>query len=101
MTKSRVTGCARHRFADEEKWMKKIHRSLFFTIALILSFTFLAPTIGNAGALSDDIDQRIDKILSQMTLDEKIDYIGGLEGPKAANMYVRGIPRLNVPPFKM
>jgi len=36
-----------------------------------------------------------------MTIEEKIDYIGGLEGPKAANMYIQGLPRLGLPPFKM
>ena len=43
-----------------------------------------------------DADARAEKILSQMTLDEKIDYLGGVN-----NMYVRAIPRLGLPEFKM
>lgn len=40
--------------------------------------------------------QRADEILSQMTLDEKIAYIGGTN-----NFYIRAIPRLNLPEIKM
>jgi beta-glucosidase len=43
-----------------------------------------------------DADARAEKILKQMTLDEKIDYIGGVN-----SMYVRAIPRLGLPAFKM
>ena len=48
-----------------------------------------------------DIHQRVEKILSQMTLEEKVEYIGGSEFPKASNMYVRAVPRLGLPAFKM
>ena len=40
--------------------------------------------------------KRAEKILKQMTLEEKIDYIGGYE-----DFYVRAIPRLKVPALKM
>jgi beta-glucosidase len=43
-----------------------------------------------------DADARAEKILSQMTLEEKIDYIGGVD-----SMYVRALPRLGLPAFKM
>ena len=46
--------------------------------------------------LAADADARAGKILSQMTLEEKIDYLGGVN-----NMYVRAIPRLGLPEFKM
>ena len=46
--------------------------------------------------LAADADARAEKILSQMTLEEKIDYLGGVN-----NMYVRAIPRLGLPEFKM
>src|ERR1700761_2657010 len=39
---------------------------------------------------------RAEKILRQMTLEEKIDYIGGLN-----EFYIRAIPRLGVPELKM
>ena len=44
----------------------------------------------------NECDARAEKILRQMTLDEKIDYIGGY-----SSFYVRGIPRLGVPELKM
>lgn len=43
-----------------------------------------------------DADARAEKILSQMTLEEKIDYLGGVD-----NMFVRAVPRLGLPEFKM
>lgn len=42
------------------------------------------------------IERRVDQILSQMTLDEKIDYIGGTH-----DFYVRPIPRLQIPLLRM
>ena len=42
------------------------------------------------------IEKRVDSILSQMTLEEKIDYIGGVNG-----FYVRAVPRLKLPALKM
>lgn len=41
-------------------------------------------------------EQRVERILSQMTLEEKIDYIGGTN-----EFYVRAIPRLGVPELTM
>jgi beta-glucosidase len=41
-------------------------------------------------------EQRAEEILSQMSLDEKIAYIGGTN-----NFYIRAIPRLNLPEIKM
>lgn len=46
-------------------------------------------------------EERANKILSQMTLEEKIDYISGDANPKAAGMYIREEPRVNVPALKM
>lgn len=48
------------------------------------------PVRGQAGAT--DVEQRVNAILTQMTLDEKLAYIGGTN-----SMYIRGIPRLGVP----
>jgi beta-glucosidase len=42
------------------------------------------------------VESRVDDILRQMTLDEKIDYLGG-----DRDFYIRGIPRLGVPEIKM
>jgi len=43
-----------------------------------------------------EIDQKVGQIISQMTLEEKIDYIGGFN-----DFYIRAIPRLGVPELKM
>jgi beta-glucosidase len=43
-----------------------------------------------------DIEKRVEAILKQMTLEEKIDIIGGVNG-----FYVRGNPRLSLPELKM
>jgi len=42
------------------------------------------------------VDQRVEKIVSQMTLEEKVDYVGGYNG-----FQIRGIPRLGVPAVTM
>jgi beta-glucosidase len=54
-----------------------------------------------AGAIASDgwqhdVESRVDALVAQMTLDEKIDLIGGVDG-----FYLRGVPRLNVPRMKM
>ena len=43
-----------------------------------------------------DSDKRAEEILKKMTLEEKIDYIGGYAG-----FYVRAVPRLGLPALKM
>jgi beta-glucosidase len=57
-----------------------------------------ASTVGSAAhaATPDDADKRATEILKKMTLDEKLDYIGGVNG-----FYIRGIKRLGLPEFKM
>jgi beta-glucosidase len=42
------------------------------------------------------IERRVDQILSQMTMEEKIDYIGGTH-----DFYTRAIPRLHIPSLRM
>jgi beta-glucosidase len=82
--------------------MKKTAKRAGVAIVFYFCLTAIAPAIGRTDRRSpSDIDQRVEKILKQMTLDEKLDYISGLEAPKAANMFIRGIPRLGLPPFKM
>src|SRR5579864_1233645 len=43
-----------------------------------------------------DIDQRVNSLLNQMTLEEKIVYIGGID-----NFYIRPVPRVNIPTLRM
>jgi beta-glucosidase len=42
------------------------------------------------------VENRVNDILSQMTLEEKIDYIGGVD-----DFFIREIPRLGLPKIKM
>jgi beta-glucosidase len=43
-----------------------------------------------------EIEKRADALLAEMTLEEKIDYLGGAE-----NFYVRAVKRLGLPAFRM
>src|SRR6267143_866629 len=45
---------------------------------------------------SMEVEQRVESILSQMTLEEKIDLLGGVD-----DFFIRDIPRLNWPRLKM
>jgi beta-glucosidase len=45
---------------------------------------------------STEVEQRVQSILSQMTLEEKIDLLGGVD-----SFFIRDIPRLNWPRLKM
>ncbi len=42
------------------------------------------------------VEKRVESILKQMTTEEKIDYIGGVD-----NFYIRAIPRLKLPKIRM
>jgi beta-glucosidase len=48
------------------------------------------------GSSTDSIDGRVESILSKLTLEEKIDFIGGVDG-----FYVRAMPDLGVPRLRM
>lgn len=47
-------------------------------------------------ASTPDLEKRIDDLVSKMTLEEKVDYIGGSDW-----FFVRAVPRLNLPAFRM
>ncbi len=75
--------------------MSKLPRFLF--CALLLALAFLsslafaqAPVLPNP-----DIDRRVDDILKKMTLDQKIEYIGG------TGFAVRAMPDLGLPALEM
>ena len=63
--------------------------NLFVCLSINLSLT--AP-----GRAAESDDQRVEKILGQMTLEEKLDYIGGVNA-----MSIRPIPRLGLPEIRM
>ncbi len=46
--------------------------------------------------LASDIGRQVNKLLSKMTMDEKIELIGGTKG-----FFIKGVPRLGIPPVQM
>jgi beta-glucosidase len=66
-----------------------------FAAVLFLLIAQLA--IGQSPAPSSpDVEKRVNSILQEMTLEEKIDYMGGSQ-----DFYVRAVPRLKLPALKM
>src|SRR6267143_1935931 len=68
---------------------------LFLLVVTSVSGLGQAPAPTSSPA-SVAVEQRVESILSRMTLEEKIDIIGGVDG-----FFIRGIPRLALPPLKM
>ena len=66
-------------------------RGLIFLVCL--SVNLIVALLGRA---DDSEDQRVEKILGEMTLEEKLDYIGGVNA-----MSIRPIPRLGLPEIRM
>jgi beta-glucosidase len=65
------------------------------TTFFILIMTMVM-TIPDAVCQQSSSDKKIGDIISKMTLEEKIDFIGGFE-----DFYIRDIPRLGVPKIRM
>ena len=67
---------------------------------LILSTILAAAALPASAQVYKDatasVDSRVEDLLGRMTLEEKIDYIGGYRG-----FYIRGIGRLGVPEIKL
>ena len=68
-------------------------RRFVFTILLVGLVRIAAAQSSGAPAA---VDKRVDSILSRMTLEEKITYIGGIN-----NFFIRPVPRVGIPEFKM
>jgi len=68
-------------------------RRLTLTVVVLT----LAPcVISQATPLKMEVEKRVDSILGKMTLEEKIDIIGGIN-----DFFTRPIPRLGIPALKM
>ncbi|HXM51304.1 MAG TPA: glycoside hydrolase family 3 C-terminal domain-containing protein [Pyrinomonadaceae bacterium] len=74
-----------------------------FTVSVLLTLLSisLSPALAQvlAPATAPDpaaVERRVDSLLGQMTLEEKIDLLGGVDG-----FFIRGIPRLSLPRLKM
>ncbi len=74
--------------------------SILFWLLTALSLLMLGVAVSSAqspeGTASANGEQRVEAILKQMSLEEKIDYIGGVDG-----FYIRSVERLGIPRFKM
>lgn len=66
--------------------------TVFLTLA-VLSFAIF--DFAQQQPLADG-DRRVESLLSQLTLDEKLDMLGGVD-----RFNTRGVPRLGIPSFKM
>src|SRR4030095_9941851 len=66
--------------------------------ALIFSTVLCVSAQAPASSLSSsvEIERRVDSILNQMTLEEKLALLGGVDG-----FFIRDVPRLNLPRLKM
>ena len=62
-------------------------------LLLILS---ISPAVGETGRSPAEVEARVDSLLKQLTLEEKIDLIGGID-----DFYIRAIPHIGLPRLKM
>ncbi|MDQ2856726.1 MAG: glycoside hydrolase family 3 protein, partial [Acidobacteriota bacterium] len=68
--------------------------AVLLTVCLtIASAPAQTPATSRPGAT---VESRVESLLSQMTLEEKIDMLGGVDG-----FFIRGLARLGLPPLKM
>jgi beta-glucosidase len=66
-------------------------------VSLCLFFVAITcALVSPAISAPDDVEQRIDAILGKMTIEEKIDMIGGVD-----DFYIRAYPQLGLPRLKM
>ncbi|MBV9923844.1 MAG: glycoside hydrolase family 3 C-terminal domain-containing protein [Acidobacteria bacterium] len=71
--------------------MRKLLTSTIAVLSLFVNLTPLARAQTQPG-----VEQKVEAILKQLTLEEKIDLLGGTDG-----FFVRDIPRVNFPRLKM
>jgi len=80
---------------SREKFM-----AIIFWLLTTVSFLMFCVAVSSAQSpedtVSENIELRVEAILKQMSLEEKIDYIGGVD-----RFYVRSIDRLGLPRLKM
>src|SRR5689334_17161876 len=77
--------------------MRKSLRAAAAAFVLVVNSFVVTPAQTNARRQSmTDVDERVEAILSKMTLEEKIDMLGGTDG-----FFVRDLPRLNLPKLRM
>src|SRR5579872_364171 len=74
-------------------------------VLAVLSAVLTVAAVSQTGVPSVAGDARVDKLLSQMTLEEKMALIRGASEDAATNQgqagYLTGVPRLGIPPMRM
>ena len=73
----------------------KLGRRAACLLLLVLLVGMQAP-VRSGSSVDSDADRRAEAILAKMTLEEKIDFLGGTDG-----FFVRAMPDLGVPPLRM
>jgi len=69
----------------------------FVSIGLLLAVPRPRSVAGQSAAANPaEVDRRVEAILGKMTLEQKIDYISGVD-----SMFIRAVPEVNLPRFKM
>jgi beta-glucosidase len=76
--------------------MKRILCAVAAVLSLVFNLCAPAPAQTNASPAQGDVERRAEAILARMTLEEKIDLLGGVDG-----FFVRDVPRLGLPRLKM
>ncbi len=71
----------------------KPKKNIIFYAILILFLTGIAY---GAGSKNDPAEKRVEKILKQLTLEEKIDLLGGVD-----SFFTKAVPRLKIPRLRM
>jgi beta-glucosidase len=74
---------------------KRILISVKLLVALLLITTVVSSPAQAPSQATPELARRVDSIIGKMTLEEKIDYIGG------TGFAVRALPRLNLPALEM
>ncbi|HTS37034.1 MAG TPA: glycoside hydrolase family 3 C-terminal domain-containing protein [Candidatus Solibacter sp.] len=69
-------------------------RKILFPVAVV--FLFCAGVFSQSTTSKADVEKRVDSLLKRMTLEEKIDYLGGMD-----DFYIRPIARLEIPALRM
>src|SRR5579862_9073189 len=65
--------------------------------AFLSFFVFIIPAVAQSAPKSQAaIESRVDSLLKQLTLEEKVDLIGGVD-----DFYIRAIPKIGLPRLKM
>lgn len=65
-------------------------------LAVVALFLWSAPLNATTDLSQAEVDARVNAILATMTLQDKIDFIGGVDG-----FYIRALPNSNVPRLRM